>query len=356
MSQLRPSVSTKPRIIFPILSISWHGGTRVLIQVANYLAGIGYPVTFLVSRNRCRTPFTFKSGVTIRQVGCYTGIKAIDYVVFLCCVPFQAGANCVLIASFFVTYYPVRLLAMTRKLPYLYFVQDIESKYPPPYGAVLNRLCNWTYRDNNIVAANKYLSDRVQAEFGATSRSISVGPSDLFYDLPQGAAKKYDVVYMLRRESWKGLDRFLRFLAISNGRFSCLCVSQDVELGKTIADSSAVFCKPQTDHELIQCMDSARILLLTSYREGFALPPLEGMARGLPAVLFRCGGPDQYIVDGGNAIYVDSEEQAADAIEKLLGDPVVYNRMRNEAVVTADQYRMDKSLALMAEFVAQCTQ
>jgi glycosyltransferase involved in cell wall biosynthesis len=101
-------------------------------------------------------------------------------------------------------------------------------------------------------------------------------------------------------------------------------------------------------------MDSARIFLLTSYHEGFALPPLEGMARGLPAVLYRCGGPDQYIVDGSNAIYVDSEDQAAQAVEKLIRDSAMYERMRKEALLTADQYRMDRSLALMAEFVAQC--
>jgi len=101
-------------------------------------------------------------------------------------------------------------------------------------------------------------------------------------------------------------------------------------------------------------MDSARILLLTSYREGFSLPPLEGMARGLPAVLFRCGGPDQYIIDGRNGIYVESEEKAAEAVEELVRDAKIYDLMHREALITADQYRMDKSLALMGEFIAQC--
>src|ERR1700722_16112920 len=95
--------SMKPKVVFPILSISWHGGTRVLIQVANHLAGLGYPGVFLVARNRCKTPFEFAPGVTIEHVGVHTGIKAIDYLIFLCCVPFHAAGNSVLIASFFVT-------------------------------------------------------------------------------------------------------------------------------------------------------------------------------------------------------------------------------------------------------------
>jgi glycosyltransferase involved in cell wall biosynthesis len=103
-------------------------------------------------------------------------------------------------------------------------------------------------------------------------------------------------------------------------------------------------------------MDSARILLLTSYREGFALPPLEGMARGLPTVLFRCGGPDQYAIDGRNAIYVDSEAGAAHAVEKLIADPVMYERMRQEAILTAAEYRLDRSFASMAAFIGECSQ
>lgn len=346
----------KLQVVFPILSISWHGGTRVLIQVANHLAGLGHRIVFLVSRNRCKTPFEFAQGVTVRHVGVYTGIKAIDYLVFLCCVPFQVKGNAVLIASFFVTYYPVLLLASIRRLPYLYFVQDIESKYRFPSGMILNPLCKWTYRDPRIVAANEYLRDRLQSEFGTRSRHIAVGPDDIFYDLPPQAGKKYDVVYFLRGEPWKGLDRFLRFLELSKGRLSCLCVSQDAKLADSIAGSGAMFRKPERDRELIECLDSARILLLTSYREGFALPPLEGMARGLPAVLFRCGGPDQYIIDGRNAVHVDSEERAVKVIEELVGDFATYARMREQALLTAQRYRMAKSLKSMAEFVEQCAE
>lgn len=346
----------KARVILPILSISWHGGTRVLIQVANHLAGLGHEVVFLVARNRCKTPFEFAPGVVVRHVGVYTGIKVIDYLVFLVCVPFAIGGGAVLIASFFVTYYPVRLLASIKRLPYLYFVQDIESKYGFPRSMILNPLCNLTYSDRRIVAANEFLRERLQMEFGTGSRSIAVGPSALFYDIPPQADKTYDVIYFLRGEPWKGLDRFQRFIEVTKGRVSCLCVAQDANLRERVAGSGVVFRKPQNDRELIACLDSARILLFTSYREGFALPPLEGMARGLPAVLFRCGGPEQYIIDGGNAVYVDSEERAAEVIEELVCDSAMYTRMREQALATAHRYRMDASLRSMAEFVEHCAE
>jgi glycosyltransferase involved in cell wall biosynthesis len=346
--------ATTSKIIFPILSISWHGGTRVLIQIANYLAGIGYSVEFLVSRNRCDTPFEFLHGVSVKHVGVYTRLKIIDYLIFLCCVPFHVSRTSILVASFFVTYFPVRVLAFIKSLPYIYFVQDIESKYPFPRGVLLNILCNWTYKDKRIVAANKYLRGRLLREYGTYSRYISVGPDSIFFDLPSQAPKKYDVLYFLRGEPWKGLDRFDRFLSLARGQLACLCVSQDDLLAKKIAETSATFRKPESDRDLIQCIDSARVLLLTSYREGFSLPPLEGMARGLPTVLFRCGGPDQYINHGHNALYVESEEEAVRAVEALIGDSTIYERMREQAILTAEEYRMDKSLVAFADYIADC--
>jgi glycosyltransferase involved in cell wall biosynthesis len=343
------------RVIIPIISISWHGGTRVLIQIANHLAGLGQKVVLLVARKRCHTPFEFAPGVVVKDVGIHTGLKWIDYPIYLLCVPFYMCGNAVCLANFFVSYYPVRLMALITRLPYLYFVQDIESKYPFPSGVILNPLCNWTYRDRRIIAANAHLKSRLLVEFGATSRNISVGPGRIFYEMPAERRKKYDVVYFLRREPWKGLDRFQRFLALAQGRLSCLCVSQDEELASSISDSDAVFRKPGDDRELVECLDSARVLLLTSYEEGFALPPLEGMARGLPTILYRCGGPDQYVVSGSNAMYVQDELEAVRVIEALINDRQQYERMSHAAKATAGEYKMDKSLTLMAEFVAQCS-
>jgi glycosyltransferase involved in cell wall biosynthesis len=339
-----------------MISISWHGGTRVLVQIANHLAGLGHEVVVLVARSRCNTPFQFKAGVTVKNVGIHTGLKWIDYPIYLVCAPFHMHGNAVCLANFFVSYYPVRLAALIKRLPYLYFVQDIESKYPLPSGAILNLLCNWTYRDKRIIAANVHLKDRLLAEFGTASRNISVGPDRIFYEFPADKNKKYDVVYFLRGEPWKGLDRFQRFLALARGRLSCLCVSQDEKLISSLPVHDAVFCKPRDDKELVECIDSARVLLLTSYEEGFALPPLEGMARGLPTVLYRCGGPDQYVVSGSNALYVRDESEAVRVIEALVNDSERYERMSRAATATAREYKMDQSLTLMAQFIEQCSQ
>jgi glycosyltransferase involved in cell wall biosynthesis len=245
------------------------------------------------------------------------------------------------------------MLAAFTRAPYIYFVQDIESKYAHRAGSVLNAICDWTYRDRRIVAANAYLSHRLMSEFGTETRSICVGPDESFFEQPTMCAKTFDVIYFLRKEPWKRLDRFRRFLELSEGRLSCLCVTQDDALLTAAWTADVEVRKPLNDVELIACFDAARFLLLTSSHEGFSLPPLEGMARGLPAVLFRCGGPDAYIVDGGNAVYVESAAAAVDAIDAIKSDNSRYQRMRAEAVSTAARYRMQRSLAQMTAYITE---
>jgi glycosyltransferase involved in cell wall biosynthesis len=343
------------RVVIPIISISWHGGTRIILQLANYLVTLGNEVVFLVARRRCVTPFEVSADVQIREIGVYTGLKVIDYLVFLCCVPFFVSRGAILLANFFVTYYPVRLSAWLRGSLYIYFVQDVESKYRWPIGALLNPICNATYRDKRIVTANGFLKERLMIRFGTASRSINIGPANIFYEMPRTQVKKYDFVYFLRKESWKGLDRFLRILQFARRRLTGLCVSQNLALSGCLDGFDADFLKPESDEELVKCIDSAHVLLMTSYKEGFALPPLEGMARGVPTVLFRCGGPDQYIVNGRNAVYVDTEEQAVCAIEHIVKNPEIYERMSREAVLAAAGYRMDKSMSEFAEMMMRCS-
>src|SRR5690625_7346132 len=66
-------------------------------------------------------------------------------------------------------------------------------------------------------------------------------------------------------------------------------------------------------------MDRCRIFLLASEHEGFALPPLEAMARGLAVVTFPAGGPSVYVKkDVHAAVVSDCSAQTAAAISEEL--------------------------------------
>jgi glycosyltransferase involved in cell wall biosynthesis len=338
-------------ISIPIINISWHGGTRVLVQAANFFARQGHEVTVLCSRGRHASPYRFDKRVALKQVGVCTRWKYFDYVVFLLALPMALPRRSLLVATFFVTYFPVRIAAALRGVPYVYLVQDIESKYRGASGLVLNPLCNLTYRDANIIVTNPHLQERVRGEFGSSCRLFQVGPGEAFYRAATGAGKRYDVVYFLRREKWKGLERLREFLRLAAGRLSCLCLSQDEQLFEEVRFPGVACRKPADDDELVADIDSARVLFFTSHEEGFALPPLEAMARGVPTVLFRCGGPDAYIRDGGNGFYVEDERQAVAVITRLMADESLYERVSREAVATASQFRIDIGLGQLAAYL-----
>ena len=338
------------RLAIPLINLSWHGGVRVLVQIANFLAERGHDVSFVVSRNRVSSTFPVSPKVNLTHVGICTRWKHLDYLVFLLVLPFALPSRSILLANFFVTYYPVRLSAFLRRSRYFYLVQDIEAKYTGGLGALLNMACKLTYGDQHIIAANAYLKERLRNEYHNNCKHIAIGPAELFYARPRTRDKKYDLIYFLRGEPWKGLERFTRILQALPEAVTCLCVSQDDRLLR--ADSSRVhYRKPVDDDELIDSIDSSRLLLFTSYVEGFALPPLEAMARGVPAILFRCGGPDIYVKDGRNSIYVETEQQAAAAICGLLEDHERYRALSEGASATAQAFKLQTAMQDLARLL-----
>jgi glycosyltransferase involved in cell wall biosynthesis len=346
-----PESSPGIDITIPVISISWHGGTRVLVELANCLANRGHRVRFLVCRGRFSSPYRLDGKVLVQQVGLHSPFKYLDYALFLARLPFLFRRETLIVANFFVTYYPVLLASKLFGNRYVYFVQDIESKYRSFGGSFLNAVCRMTYRDSHMVAANRHLQRRLATEFSAASECVNVGPAAVFFESPRNAKSSYDVVYFARRETWKGFDRFENILALAAGRISFLCVTQDEQLRHRIDSPQVSFRRPENDVQLIECLDQSRILLFTSYEEGFALPPLEAMARGLPCVLFPCGGPDQYIRNGSNAIYVFSEAEAVDAILKLASDEGSYRLMSEQARQSAQAYELTQALIALAAII-----
>ncbi len=84
---------------------------------------------------------------------------------------------------------------------------------------------------------------------------------------------------------------------------------------------------------VLERMQHADMLVLSSHEEGISNAVLEGMASGLPIVTTNAGGMAEAITDGveGFLIPVRDIEALADRIERLLTDPALRARMGQTA-------------------------
>jgi glycosyltransferase involved in cell wall biosynthesis len=87
------------------------------------------------------------------------------------------------------------------------------------------------------------------------------------------------------------------------------------------------------------------VFVVPSYQEGLCIAALEAMACGCPIVSTRCGGPEEFVIDGetGSLVSFNCIEMA-DAITRIIGDDVLYRRLSAGARALAVQnYSMAKA-------------
>ncbi len=87
--------------------------------------------------------------------------------------------------------------------------------------------------------------------------------------------------------------------------------------------------------ELPNFYRSLDVFVIPSLQEGLGIVGLEAMACGCPVVATRCGGPEDYVVDGNNGALVsfDAVEMAA-AITAVVGSPEQRAALAEAAVTT----------------------
>lgn len=334
-------------IWIPMLGLTPHGGNRILVAIANALARSGHQCTILCPVHEANLPFALDSRVRVRQIGIKVKSKVLRWIFFVIQAPFVLRGKLVL-ANHFLTALAAQIADGRLSHRTIYLVQDIEYRFYPGLARLIaKQLCRLTYQLPNLLPANRYLEEELE-KFGCNClRSVDLGIAEQFFSQRNITARNFDVVYFLRRDHHKRLDRFEAILEQLKLRgISVVGITQDEELMARFSSRLEAVRRPANDVELINILDSARVLLLTSDQEGFSLPPLEGMARGLPAVMFPCGGPSVYARHGKNAevIFSETADAATDAIERILNNPEHYDSLSECARLTSYEFSFETGL------------
>lgn len=78
---------------------------------------------------------------------------------------------------------------------------------------------------------------------------------------------------------------------------------------------------------LAALLTRASVLAFPSLYEGFGFPPLEAMAAGVPVVATRAGSLPEVLGDGASMVDVGDGDGLMDALDRILNDPVLRQRM-----------------------------
>jgi glycosyltransferase involved in cell wall biosynthesis len=103
--------------------------------------------------------------------------------------------------------------------------------------------------------------------------------------------------------------------------------------------------RPGADRPMIrQVLDYASCFAFPSRAEGFGLPPLEAMARGVPVICTPCEGISEYAQGGFNCLQVppESPPAVARAIEKALQGGPEIEKISENARETAQKFTWDR--------------
>ena len=107
------------------------------------------------------------------------------------------------------------------------------------------------------------------------------------------------------------------------------------------------------DADLPALMSQASVFVFPSLYEGFGMPPLEAMACGVPVITSTSGALPEVVGDA--AVTFDSRDDAAlaNAVEKVLTDHELAERLAQQGKEHARQYEWPKIATATERFYGE---
>lgn len=227
---------------------------------------------------------------------------------------------------------------------------------------MLRRLQAWTTRRaGRVIVPSRYLAGIV-AGWGVPHERISVvynafGPPAVVPSRNEargqlGLSGKI-VVSVGRLVPWKGFNVLIAAVAQLNrtvpdvrlviiGDGSDQARLERLAQEHSVADRVTLTGRINRD-QVFAYVAAADVFALLSRYEGLPHTVLEAMAARTPAVVSAAGGNREVVEDGVNGLVVDATpEAAADAIQKLMADPALRERLAANAFMGLKQFSFER--------------
>ncbi|MGB9824354.1 MAG: glycosyltransferase family 4 protein [Candidatus Hydrothermia bacterium] len=331
--------------VFPLLSFKKHGGVRVLAILMNGLAEKGFKVTLIVPKNRFEDFYSLNDKVNIKFVESKRqGKDPLSLLSILFQLYRNIPPHSYVVVSFFPTFYPAFFAKLFKSARITYLRQDAEQYfYPFPFSllAYLSYFLPQDYRP----AVSRWVMR------GTLSKGPIIHPplSRDFLSQPLNThGKENAIVIFVRLKKRKGAGISMELLKHNGLKDFTFYIIGD---SPGALDSRKFYLGYLKTKELIEILDRARFFILPSLREGFGLPPLEAMSRGVVPIVFTKTGPAEYIINEYNGFLAKSVDDAVRIIKSLSHDTQKWNIISQNAAKTAHLFTEEKFIGNFIEML-----
>jgi O-antigen biosynthesis protein len=315
----------KMKIAYLIPGCGVSGGIAVVCQHVNRLQSRGYKV-LLVSETNDKVIDWFPNQLV-------PIISLADY-------PNNVD---ILVATAWSTSFRVALLEAKHKF---YFVQSDETRFHEADSA-WEHITRLSYKiDFNYITEARWIKKWLLDGFGHSALLVPNGLDQKIFFPTKPISPRGKKTRVLLEGAiglpYKGMRQ--AFEAVEHLDVEVWCVSSYGKPEKSWKCDRFFEHVPMTN--MRQVYSSCDILLKLSQVEGFFGPPMEMMACGGAVVVGRVTGYDEYIVDEFNALVVDALDplQAANAIQRLIDDPLLKEKLVINGSKTALEWEWDTSI------------
>jgi len=329
------SYQRKKLILYVIPGSQISGGVYVVLQHVNHLLLEGHDVCIYNMDGRSIIEW-FDNNVTI-----YTPEDLVDVV--------SRKWDIAIATQFSTVQFVKDQIVAIRKI---YFVQSDERRFALNQSDMARCVASYHISGFEYMTEARWIQGWLKEEFDRRAFYVPNGlDQKLFFQLNDSEKATFE------RRNPRGSKRVLLEGAINNpakGMQDAYEAVKDLDVDIWIISNGG---QPPHDWRCDQFFENVPIsqmreiygqcdvFLKMSRVEGFFGPPLEAMSCGLPVVVGKCTGYDEYIVDNENALVVKMGDidGAKSAIMHLLRDEELRSRFVRAGLETSDYWTWERS-------------
>ena len=178
---------------------------------------------------------------------------------------------------------------------------------------------------------------------------IPNGVGEQFFTKRKSKNKIPHLLFVGRVSIQKNPIRLIKSISLCESKF-ILDIVGDGELLKETKElvkqknlKNVIFYGRKTGKDLVKMYQNADIFISTTNQESFGITYLEAMASGLPIITTDLPAVRNIIKNGYNGLLVEpTPEKIAEAIEKLIKNPKLRQRLAKNGLKEVKKYSWDK--------------